>query len=141
MTMETPVPAAGTVGLVVVGAHLSGQPLNHQLTSRGGRLIAQVRTSAEYALYLLDTEPPKPGLVRLATGGQSIEAELWELPPAGLGWFLDELPSPMMLGSVRLADGTTSTGFLVEPAAVVGARDITHFQGWRNFLLSAGSPG
>lgn len=125
------------IRLVVVGAHLSGQPLNHQLTSRGGRLISPVRTSAEYALYLLETVPPKPGLVRLAAGGQAIEAELWELPPAGLASFLEELPSPMALGSVRLADGTTSTGFLVEPAAVVGARDITHFQGWRNFLLSA----
>jgi allophanate hydrolase len=79
------------IGLVVVGAHLSGQPLNHQLTSRGGRLIAPVRTSPEYALYLLDTEPPKPGLVRVAAAGESIEAELWELPPAGLASFLDEL--------------------------------------------------
>jgi len=127
------------IGLVVVGAHLSGQPLNHQLTSRGGRLISPVRTSPEYALYLLDTVPPKPGLVRVAGAGESIEAELWELPPAGLASFLEELPSPMALGSVRLADGTTSVGFLVEPAAVIGARDITHFHGWRKFLLSAGS--
>ena len=124
------------MGLVVVGAHLSGQPLNHQLTSRGGRLITPVRTSAEYALYALDTTPPKPGLVRLAAGGHSIEAELWELPPAGMATFLAELPSPMALGSVRLEDGTTSTGFLVEPAAVVGAVDITHHGGWRNYLLS-----
>jgi allophanate hydrolase len=134
-------PAGPTgIGLVVVGAHLFGQPLNHQLTSRGGRLIAPVTTSAEYALYLLETDPPKPGLVRLTDGGQAIDAELWELPPAGMASFLAELPSPMALGSVRLADGSTSTGFLVEPAAVVGARDITHFQGWRNFLLSAESP-
>ena len=133
-------PGPTGIGLVVVGAHLSGQPLNHQLTSRGGRLIRPVRTSAEYALFLLETTPPKPGLVRLAAGGHAIEAELWELPPAGLASFLAELPSPMALGSVRLEDGTTSTGFLVEPAAVVGARDITHFQGWRNFLLSAESP-
>jgi allophanate hydrolase len=129
------------IRLVVVGAHLSGQPLNHQLTARGARLIGPVRTSAEYALYLLDTQPPKPGLVRLTAGGQAIEAELWELPPAGMASFLEELPSPMALGSVRLEDGTTSTGFLVEPAAVVGARDITDFHGWRNFLLSAESSG
>jgi allophanate hydrolase len=124
------------IGLVVVGAHLSGQPLNHQLTSRGGRLIAPVRTSAEYALYALETTPPKPGLVRVNGGGHPIEAELWELPPAGLASFLAELPSPMVLGSVRLEDGSTSTGFLVEPAAVVGARDITHHGGWRNYLLA-----
>ena len=145
LTPDAPIPderPSGPAGirLVVVGAHLTGQPLNHQLTSRGGRLVGPVRTSAEYALYLLPTQPAKPGLVRLTAGGQSIEAELWELPPAGMASFLAELPSPMTLGSVRLEDGTASTGFLVEPAAVVGAEDITHYQGWRNFLLSAGSP-
>jgi allophanate hydrolase len=128
------------IGLVVVGAHLTGQPLNHQLTSRGGRLIAPVRTSAEYTLYALDTVPPKPGLVRVAEGGQAIEAELWELPPAGMASFLAELPSPMVLGPVRLEDGSTVIGFGVEPAAVIGAADITRHGGWRNYLLSAGSP-
>ena len=124
------------IGLVVIGAHLSDQPLNHQLTSRGGRLIGPVRTTADYAMYLLPTEPPKPGLVRVETGGQAIDGELWELPPAGMASFLAELPAPMALGQVRLADGSSSTGFLVEPVAVHGARDITGFGGWRNFLLS-----
>jgi allophanate hydrolase len=127
-------PGPSGVELVVVGAHLSGQPLNHQLISRGGRLITAIRTSPEYALYLLGTDPPKPGLVRVTAGGHAIDAELWELPPAGMASFLQELPSPMALGSVRLADGRTSTGFLVEPAAVVGARDITEYGGWRAFV-------
>jgi allophanate hydrolase len=125
------------VGLVVVGAHLTGQPLNHQLTSRGGRFAGAVSTSADYAMYLLATEPPKPGLVRVGAGGRAIEAELWELPPAALASFLAELPGPMTLGQVRLADGSSRVGFLVEPIGVVGARDISAYGGWRNFLLSA----
>jgi allophanate hydrolase len=124
------------VGLVVVGAHLSDQPLNHQLTSRGGRFVGAVSTSADYAMYLLATEPRKPGLVRVSEGGRAIEAELWELPPVGLASFLAELPSPMALGQVRLSDGSSRVGFLVEPIGVVGARDITAHGGWRNFLLS-----
>jgi allophanate hydrolase len=124
------------VGLVVVGAHLSDQPLNHQLTSRGGRFVGAVSTSADYAMYLLATEPRKPGLVRVSEGGRTIEAELWELPPVGLASFLAELPSPMALGQVRLSDGSSRVGFLVEPIGVVGARDITAHGGWRNFLLS-----
>jgi allophanate hydrolase len=122
------------ISLVVVGAHLSDQPLNHQLSSRGGRLIGPVQTSPDYALYLLDTQPPKPGLVRVGEGGHAIEAELWELPPLGMASFLAQLPSPMMLGRVRLADGTSRIGFLVEPLAVSGARDISQYRGWRNFL-------
>ena len=122
--------------IAVVGAHLSGQPLNHQLTSRGARFAGPVRTSPEYALHLLDTVPPKPGLVRVGEGGCSIAAELWELPPAGLATFLAGLPSPMALGQVRLADGSAHVGFLVEPLAVAGARDISSYRGWRNFLRS-----
>lgn len=124
------------VPLVVVGAHLSGQPLNGQLTSLGARLLAPVRTAAEYRLYALDTEPAKPGLVRVAEGGAQIEAELWALPRAGLGGLLAELPAPMALGRVRLADGAEHVGFLCEPAAVAGARDITSFEGWRAFLAA-----
>lgn len=123
----------------MVGAHLAGQPLNHQLTSRAGSLVAAAWTSPDYALYLLDTEPPKPGLVRVASGGVSIEGELWELPPVGIASFLAQLPAPMMLGPVRLADGSSATGFLVEPVAVEGARDISEFRGWRSFLTHAGS--
>jgi allophanate hydrolase len=139
-----PVEDAGTgpsaVRLVVVGAHLSGQPLNHQLTSRGGRLIGPVRTSPDYAMYLLPTDPPKPGLVRVQQGGRAIEGELWELPPVGMASFLAELPSPMVLGQVRLSGGRSSTGFLVEPLAVAGARDISEYHGWRGFLSSAQTP-
>jgi allophanate hydrolase len=125
------------IGLVVVGAHLSDQPLNRQLTSRGARFVGPVSTSADYAMYLLATEPPKPGLVRVGEGGRTIEAELWAVPPVGLASFLAELPSPMALGTVRLSDGSCHVGFLVEPIATAGARDISAYGGWRNFLRSA----
>jgi allophanate hydrolase len=96
-----------------------------------------VRTSPDYALYLLATDPPKPGLVRVKQEGCAIEAELWELPAVGMASFLAQLPSPMALGRVQLDDGTSVIGFLVEPLALDAARDISHYQGWRNFLLGA----
>ncbi|MEY9214468.1 allophanate hydrolase [Thermobifida halotolerans] len=126
------------VPLVVVGAHLSGQPLNGQLTALGARLLAPVRTAATYRLFALDTEPPKPGLVRVTEGGARIGAELWALPRAGLGALLAELPAPMALGRVVLEGGAEHVGFLCEPAAVAGARDITSFGGWRAFLAAEG---
>jgi allophanate hydrolase len=120
--------------LAVVGAHLTGQPLNHQLRSLGARLAATTRTAPAYRLYALDTEPPKPGLVRVPEGGAAIEAEVWELTPAALGAFTAALPRPMTLGSLHLADGTGATGFLCEPAALDGAEDITAYGGWRGYL-------
>ncbi|GAA1641414.1 allophanate hydrolase [Actinoplanes couchii] len=128
-------PAAATgIPLLVVGAHLSGQPLNGQLTSVGARLTGTVVTAPSYRLHALPATPPKPGLTRVDSGGAAIGGELWEMPPAALGPFLAALPEPMALGRVRLADGTTVTGFLCEPAALATAPDITHHGGWRAYL-------
>lgn len=127
---------APPVDVLVVGAHLRDQPLNHQLVSAGGSFIAEVRTSADYALFALDTAPPKPGLVRVASGGASIDGEVWRLPAAGFGRFVDALPEPMGIGTARLAVGANVAGFLCETVALEGARDITEFGGWRSFLSS-----
>jgi allophanate hydrolase len=129
-------PAGGPLGveLFVVGAHRAGQPLNGELTGRGGRLLRSAATSAEYRLRRLDTDPPKPGLLRVEDGGARIEGELWALPVAALGSFLAALPAPMALGRVRLADGTEPIGFLCEPAALEHAEDITSFGSWPAYL-------
>ncbi|MFB7391656.1 allophanate hydrolase [Streptomyces sp. NPDC056191] len=130
--------------LAVVGAHLSGQPLNGQLLSLGGRLVRTTATAPAYRLYALDTVPPKPGLVRSRDGGAPIETEVWQLPAEGLGALLAALPRPMALGTVELSDGSFVTGFLCEPEALDGARDITAYGGWRAALPSlarSGEPG
>jgi allophanate hydrolase len=122
------------VHLAVIGAHLSGQPLNHQLLTAGGRLALRTRTAPVYRLHALATTPPRPGLVRVAADGAAIEAEVYALPAAGLGALLADLPRPMTLGSVQLADGAHVPGFLCEPHALHGAPDITPYGGWRAYL-------
>lgn len=120
--------------LAVVGAHLSGLPLNPQLLSLGARLERTTTTAAVYRLHALATTPPKPGLVHVGAGGAAVEAEVWSLPADGLGRLLAALPRPMALGSVELADGTHVPGFLCEPGALDGAPDITRHGGWRAYL-------
>ena len=123
--------------ILVVGAHLTGQPLNRQLIERGGRFVRSVRTREDYRLYALTTEPPKPGLVRTASpvdGSPGIAGEVWALPPAGLASLLEQIPQPMVLGRVTLDDGSPITGFLCEPEAIVGAKDITGHGGWLAYL-------
>lgn len=123
-----------TVLLAVAGAHLSGQPLNHQLTERGAELVGATTTSPDYRLYALATEPPKPGVLRVARGGAALEVEVWRLSTCAFGSFVAALPQPMTIGTVSLADGALVQGFLVEPVAVEGAQDITHHGGWRAHL-------
>ncbi|MGV9456426.1 allophanate hydrolase [Streptomyces sp. NPDC003635] len=125
--------------LAVVGAHLSGQPLNGQLLALGGRLVCTTTTADTYRLYALNTVPPKPGLVRAREGGAAIETEVWQLPAEGLGGLLGSLPRPMALGTVELADGSLVPGFLCEPEALDGAREITAFGGWRAALSALAS--
>ncbi|WP_375400486.1 allophanate hydrolase [uncultured Amnibacterium sp.] len=123
--------------LLVVGAHLSGQPLNHQLVAVGASLVGAVQTAATYRLVALATVPPKPGLVRVAQGGTPIEGEVWRMPASGLGAFVAALPAPMAVGSVELADGRAVAGFLVEPLAASVGTDISEYGGWRTYLAAA----
>ena len=128
----------GRITVAVVGAHLTGMPLNHQLTSRNARLLGEDRTTPDYRLYALaGTVPPKPGLVR-ASGftGPGIIVELWSLDAAGFGSFVAEIPQPLGIGKLTLASGLTVSGFIAEPAALDAALDITGFGGWRAYIAS-----
>ena len=129
---------SATIELAVVGAHLSGFPLNHQLTGAGGELLRKVVTAPCYRLYALAGGPPaRPGLLRVAEGaGAQIETEVWGLDPAAFGSFVAAVPPPLTIGTVILADGTAPKGFLVEPEGLVGAEDITQFGGWRAYTAS-----
>ena len=134
--VEGPWPASEAVlSLAVVGAHLSGLPLNGQLTERRARLRGTAHTAPVYRLFALPgTAPPKPGMVRVASGGAAIEVEVWDMPAAALGSFLALVPAPLALGSVDLADGSRVHGFLCEAHATAGADDITAHGGWRRYL-------
>ena len=124
-----------SVRVAVVGAHLSGLPLNHQLTERGARLEKPARTTARYRLFALPgTTPPKPGLVRDADNGSVIEVEIWRLPVGEYGSFVAGIPSPLGIGRVELDDGDWVQGFLCESWALNGAEEISHFGGWRAYL-------
>ena len=133
---------AQVVKVALVGAHLSGMPLNAQLTERGASLVAATQTSPNYRFYALPgTVPPKPGLVRVAPGeGASIALEVWAMPLQNYGSFVALIPSPLGIGTVELADGTSVQGFLCEAQALAGARDITHMGGWRNYIASLQKP-
>ena len=131
-------PSAREIRLAVVGAHLSGMPLNHQLTSRGARLVATTRTAPKYRLYAIaNTTPPKPGLVRGSEPqAHGIDLEVWAMSEAAFGSFVAEVPAPMTIGTVELADGTLVKGFACEPCALDGAVEITAHGGWRRYLAA-----
>ncbi|MEO6823123.1 MAG: allophanate hydrolase [Nitrosospira sp.] len=129
------------IRVAVCGAHLSGLPLNGQLTCRNGRLITSTTTSLDYKLYALPGGPPqRPGLVRVERDeqGAAIEVEVWELPAHEFGSFVAGIPAPLGIGTLTLADGEAVQGFLCEHYALADAADITGFGGWRGYLERPG---
>jgi allophanate hydrolase len=128
----------GTVTLAVAGAHMSGLALNGQLTERGARLIGAARSASAYRLYELPGEGVRrPGMVRVEHDGTSIELELWRIAPAALGELMGQIPAPLGIGRVELADGSEVSGFVCEGHAAAGARDISAHGGWRAYLSAA----
>jgi allophanate hydrolase len=128
----------GCVDLAVVGAHLSGQPLNSQLTQRGARLKKTCRTSRGYRLYALSgTKPAKPGLARDDQfSGPGVELEIWTIPKDKFGSFVADVPEPLSIGNITLDSGELVKGFVCESHALAGATEITHFGGWRDYLAA-----
>jgi allophanate hydrolase len=122
--------------LAIVGAHLTGQPLNGQLTSRGATLLRQTRTAPDYRLYALaGTVPPKPGLRRVAPGqGAAIEVEVWSMPEEQFGSFMKLVGPPLGIGTLVLEDQSQVKGFICEPIALDDAEDISSHGGWRAYL-------
>jgi allophanate hydrolase len=132
-----PKPGA-SVQIAVVGAHLSGMPLNGQLTERGATLVGQAQTAAHYRLFALPgTVPLKPGLLRVAqAAGARIALEIWQMPLERYGSFVAGVPAPLCIGTLELDDGSSVQGFMCEAQATSGAKDISHFGGWRAYVAS-----
>ncbi len=136
---QPPAPPDDAIPIAMVGAHMSGMALNHELVSHGAEFVRAATTRPEYRLYALNGgTPQRPGLVRVADGGGAVAIEVWALPAATFGAFVGGIPAPLGIGTLRLDDGTTVKGFLCEPVATADARDITAFGGWRAYVASLG---
>jgi allophanate hydrolase len=59
------------------------------------------------------------------------------VPSNHFGSFVAGVPAPLGIGSVQLDTGEWVKGFICEPAALVGATEITAFGGWKNYLAGA----
>ncbi len=130
-------PPGGRIALAVAGAHLAGLPLNRELLELGAAFVRETETTKDYRLFALQTQPPKPGMLRVADGaGTAIKVEVWTLDPSAFGVFVDKIPAPLGIGAVRLSDGASVKGFLVEAEAVKSAPDISAYGGWRAYFAS-----
>lgn len=130
-------PHKADIQLAVVGAHLHGMPLHFQLEERNARLVRKAKTAPAYRLYAMETTPPKPALIHVGEAdGSALELEIYEMDYASFGSFVEEVPAPLAIGTVTLDDGSEVKGFVAEPRAMEGSKDVTSFGGWRAYIAS-----
>ncbi len=141
-TLDNPTPAFTLkapethLPVVVCGAHLEGLALHWQLAERNAIKLASTTTSAHYRMYALAGGPPlRPGLMR-EDNGVALPVEVWAVPRDQFGSFVAEIPAPLGIGKVELADGSWLPGFICEPYGLAGATDITELGGWKGYLAS-----
>lgn len=126
-----------TIDIAVCGAHMSGLPLNHQLTELGAVFVTATHTAKGYRLFNVPQKvPPRPGMVRDRSCDTALELEVWSMPLQNFGAFMVQIASPLCIGTVVLEDGSDVYGFLCEPDALEGAEEISAFGGWRRYLTS-----
>ncbi len=131
-------PRPGEIAIALVGAHMSGMALNHELAGHGARFLRATTTSRDYQLFALDGPQPRPGLLRVAAGtGAAVALEVWGLSAEAFGHFVASVPPPLSIGTIALSDGSVVKGFLAEAQGVAQARDISSFGGWREYLAAA----
>jgi allophanate hydrolase len=123
------------IEVAVCGAHMSGLPLNPQLTALGGEFVQKTKTAPYYKLFKLNGfAPERPGLLRISEAGQAIALEVWKLPIESYGKFVATVPAPLGFGTLVLADGVKVQGFLCEAYATEDAIDISNYGGWRCYI-------
>ena len=137
---NAPVVPEGMVALVVAGAHLRGEALDHEVVACGGSWAGTTRTAPRYALHLVADSPPRPGLADAGAGhGAAIEIDVWALPPEGWARFVAEGVPGLAVGRIELDDGRVFPGLVAAAAAVDSRPDLTPYGGWRAWR-AAGSP-
>jgi allophanate hydrolase len=130
---------AGRTSLLVFGLHMTGFPLNHELTNLGATFEATVSTSTRYRMALIKRgEKRLPGVWRqTGTTGVALEGELWSVPDESIGAFFTRVLPPLCLGSIELGDGRWVKGFLAEGAVCEAAEDISRYGGWKGWALES----
>lgn len=123
------------IDVAVCGAHLSGMPLNWQLTERGAILKQQTYSHSIYRLFALAGGPPfRPGMIRDEEKGAAIEVEVWSIPAEEFGGFVAGIPAPLGIGKIELADRSIVSGFICESIGIEGAKEITALGSWRQYI-------
>jgi len=126
-----------TIDIAVCGAHMSGLPLNYQLTELNAVFVKATKTANGYRLFNVPQKvPPRPGMVRDTQSDAQLELEVWSMPLENFGAFMVQIASPLCIGTVFLEDGSSVYGFLCEYDAIKDADEITGFGGWRAYLHS-----
>ena len=117
------------------GAHMSGLPLNWQLTDLDASLVKKTQTKKGYRLFVLENKDPiRPGMIYDSSCNSQIDVEVWSMPIENFGKFMKQIQSPLGIGSVYLDDESSVYGFLCESDYLKEAKEISEMKSWRTHI-------
>ena len=128
---------AGSVLLAVNGTLMRGLKYNQHMTAAKAAFVREAATEPAYRLWSVRDD--HPAMIHVTDGsGKPVNVEVWAVPLEGLAGLLQDEPSGLAIGKVRLDDGSVVLGVLGESALVGGQREITGYGGWRAYVEAEG---
>jgi carbamate kinase len=127
----------GSVLLAVNGTLMRGLKYNSHMVAAKATFVREAATEPTYRLWSVGDD--HPAMIHVTDGtGRTIHVEVWAVPLEGLAGLLEDEPSGLAIGKVRLDDGDVVLGVLAENALVEGQREITEYGGWRAYVQAEG---
>lgn len=120
--------------LAVNGTLMRGLELENNLKQAKALFIKESKTEKAYRLFSINDQ--YPAMIKVASGGNTVDVELYEISEEGLKEVLSKEPPGLTIKEITLIDGTSAQGVVGLESITKGQKEITTYGGWRNYLAS-----
>ena len=120
--------------LAVNGTLMRGLELEGNLKQAGAIFLKESKTEKSYRLYSINDQ--YPAMIKVASGGNTVDVELYEISEEGLKDVLSKEPPGLTIKEIALIDGSLVQGVVGLEEITKGQKEITTFGGWRNYLAN-----
>ena len=120
--------------LAVNGTLMRGLELENNLKQAKALFIKESKTEKAYRLFSINDQ--YPAMIKVASGGNTVDVELYEISEEGLKEVLSKEPPGLTIKEITLIDGTSVQGVVGLESITKGQKEITTCGGWRNYLAS-----
>ena len=113
---------------------MRGLELEGNLKQAGALFIKESKTEKSYRLFSINDQ--YPAMIKVVSGGNTVDVELYEISEEGLKEVLSKEPPGLTIKEITLIDGSLVQGVVGLEEITKGQKEITEYGGWRNYLAN-----